>query len=59
MGVRYYAPTLMRWTQQDFVEQPTDAFAADRYAYPADPINRGDPWACFRSTFRSKRVRSR
>ena len=44
MGMRYYRPELMRWTQQDPLEQPTDAVQAMRYGYAgADPINRADP----------------
>ena len=44
MGMRYYRPELMRWTQQDPVEQPTDAVQAMRYGYVgADPINAADP----------------
>jgi hypothetical protein len=44
MGTRYYAPTLMRWTQQDPIEQPTDPVQANAYGYAgADPINLTDP----------------
>ena len=44
MGMRYYRPELMRWSQQDPIEQPTDAVQADRYGYAGgDPINRSDP----------------
>lgn len=44
MGMRYYRPELMRWTQQDSLEQPTDPLQANRYGYVgADPINHADP----------------
>jgi RHS repeat-associated protein len=44
MGLRYYRPELMRWTQQDPVEQLTDPVQGDRYGYAgADPINSADP----------------
>jgi RHS repeat-associated protein len=40
MGMRYYAPGLMRWTQQDPVEGPTDVRQLDRYAYVSgNPAN--------------------
>jgi RHS repeat-associated protein len=44
MGMRYYRPELMRWSQQDSLEQPTDPTQANRYGYAGgDPINRADP----------------
>jgi RHS repeat-associated protein len=44
MGLRYYRPELMRWTQQDVVEQPTGPVEANRYGYAADdPMNKVDP----------------
>ncbi|MDQ3933727.1 MAG: DNRLRE domain-containing protein [Actinomycetota bacterium] len=44
MGMRYYRPELMRWTQQDPVEQPTDALQAMLYGYAGgNPINAADP----------------
>jgi RHS repeat-associated protein len=44
MGLRYYSPELMRWTQQDPLEQPADPTQANRYGYGAgDPINNADP----------------
>jgi RHS repeat-associated protein len=44
MGLRYYRPDLMRWTQQDQLEQPTDPRQADRYEYAGgDPISLADP----------------
>jgi RHS repeat-associated protein len=43
MGMRYYRPELMRWSQQDPKEQPTDAVQANRYGYAGgDPINHAD-----------------
>jgi RHS repeat-associated protein len=44
MGARYYAPGLMRWTQQDPLEGPTDVHRLNRNAYAlGDPVNRSDP----------------
>jgi RHS repeat-associated protein len=44
MGMRYYAPGLMRWTQQDAIEAPTDFGMINRYAYVGgDPLNQIDP----------------
>jgi RHS repeat-associated protein len=44
MGLRYYSPGLMRWTQQDALEGPTDFRQLNRYAYVAgNPINATDP----------------
>jgi RHS repeat-associated protein len=44
MGMRYYRPELMRWTQQDPLEQPTDPANSNRYGYVGgDPINSADP----------------
>src|SRR3954471_12712963 len=44
MGARYYAPALLRWTQQDALEQQTDVKQLNRYAYVGgDPINGADP----------------
>jgi RHS repeat-associated protein len=44
MGLRYYAPGLMRWTQQDAVEGPSDFGMINRYAYAgANPANSTDP----------------
>ena len=44
MGMRYYRPELMRWTQQDLLEQPTDAPQAMRYGYVGgNPVNATDP----------------
>lgn len=44
MGVRYYAPSLMRWAQPDPFGQAGDLRSGDRYAYvDGDPINLLDP----------------
>ena len=44
MGMRYYRPELMRWSQQDPKEQPTDALQANRYGYAGgNPISHADP----------------
>ena len=44
MGMRYYRPELMRWSQQDPLEQPTDPGQAMRYGYVGgNPINYADP----------------
>jgi RHS repeat-associated protein len=44
MGMRYYRPELMRWSQQDPVEQLTDPAQAMRYGYVgANPLNATDP----------------
>jgi RHS repeat-associated protein len=44
MGSRYYAPTLMRWAQQDPLEGPTDVQQLNRYSYVGDnPVNSVDP----------------
>ncbi|HEX8065684.1 MAG TPA: DNRLRE domain-containing protein [Thermoleophilaceae bacterium] len=44
MGMRYYHPTLMRWTQQDSREQPLDPVQSNRYSYVGgDPIDYADP----------------
>jgi RHS repeat-associated protein len=44
MGMRYYRPELMRWTQQDPKEQPTDPVNSNRYGYAGgNPINASDP----------------
>lgn len=44
MGLRYYAPALMRWTQQDPVNGPTDVQQLNRYAYVGGiPNNSVDP----------------
>ena len=43
MGARYYAPTLMLWTQQDPLEAPNDVRRLNRYAYVGgNPVNRTD-----------------
>ena len=43
MGMRYYRPELMRWTQQDRLEQPLDPAQAMRYGYAAgNPVNSAD-----------------
>jgi RHS repeat-associated protein len=44
MGVRYYSPALMRWTQQDPVQAPSDVQQLNRYQYGGDnPVNATDP----------------
>jgi RHS repeat-associated protein len=44
MGMRYYAPGLMRWAQQDPIEEPTDFGMINRYAYVGgNPVNMVDP----------------
>jgi RHS repeat-associated protein len=44
MGMRYYSPSLMRWTQPDPQEQPTDPTQAMRFGYAGgDPMNNTDP----------------
>jgi RHS repeat-associated protein len=44
MGIRYYSPQVMRWTQSDPVEHLTDFQQLNRYAYVAgDPVNLVDP----------------
>jgi RHS repeat-associated protein len=44
MGMRYYSPTLMRWSQTDPQEQPTDPTQAMRFGYAGgDPVNFTDP----------------
>ncbi|MEA2472742.1 MAG: hypothetical protein QOE06_657, partial [Thermoleophilaceae bacterium] len=44
MGMRYYSPTLMRWSQPDPQEQPTDPTQAMRFGYAGgDPVNATDP----------------
>jgi len=43
-GLRYYQPTLGRWTQQDSIERYTNLSQGNRYAYVADdPLNNTDP----------------
>lgn len=44
MGLRYYDPTTMRWTQTDPLNLFQDPRQANRYAYAgADPVNQADP----------------
>ena len=44
MGVRYYDPTTMRWTQKDPLNLFQDPKQGNRYSYAgADPVNRVDP----------------
>ena len=44
MGLRYYHPSLMRWSQRDPVEQLTDPVQAMLYSYAGgDPVNSADP----------------
>jgi RHS repeat-associated protein len=44
MGLRYYHPSLMRWTQRDPAEPLTDPAQAMLYGYAGgDPISRSDP----------------
>jgi RHS repeat-associated protein len=48
MGMRYYSPSLMRWSQPDPVEQLTDATQAMRFGYAGgDPVNAVDPDGTF------------
>lgn len=44
IGVRYYDPSVGRWTQKDPLNLFQDPRQANRYAYAgADPVNRTDP----------------
>jgi len=44
VGVRYYDPSLARWTQRDVVDSPLDEHGWNRYDYVGDdPINETDP----------------
>jgi RHS repeat-associated protein len=44
MGMRYYAPTLMRWAQQDPLRAAGDLAQGNRYGYAAgSPTNATDP----------------
>jgi RHS repeat-associated protein len=44
MGMRYYSPSLMRWSQRDSMEQSTSPVEANRYGYVGNnPINGVDP----------------
>jgi RHS repeat-associated protein len=44
MGLRYYDPTTMRWTQKDPLNLFRDPRQANRYAFAgSDPVNRADP----------------
>src|SRR3954447_10840814 len=44
MGDRYYMAGLMRFTQQDPLESPTDGRQLNRYSYVGDnPVNGTDP----------------
>jgi RHS repeat-associated protein len=44
VGVRYYDPSLARWTQRDIVDQPLDEHGWNRYVYAGDdPTNLTDP----------------
>lgn len=44
MGLRYYDPTIGRWTQKDPLNLYQDPKQANRYAYAgSDPVNNADP----------------
>jgi RHS repeat-associated protein len=52
MGMRYYHPSLMRWSQRDPVEQLADPVQAMLYGYAGgDPVNNTDPTGEFFRVF--------